>query len=145
MRRIILSCLLFAMSPWASPASAAPLAGPKIADAAMQRAAIEGRVRVFVMLRPQVAVPALSPDAALKRGVDAEPRPVLHPKVRAQVDRVLSALPRRSRAQVLRRFERIPAVVVDVDARTLAALARDPRVLRVDLDTGGGMASAPDE
>lgn len=126
----------------ASPACAA---GAKVADAAVRRAAAEGRVRVFVMLRPQVSVPALSPEAAPKRNAEAEPRPVLHPKARAQVDRVLSSLPRRSQARVLRRFERIPAVVVDADARTLAALARDARVLRVDLDTGGGMASAPDE
>ena len=146
MRRIILSCLLFAMLlPLASPANAAPVVGTKVADAAVQRAASEGRVRVLVMLRPQVTVPALSPDAALKRTAEAEPRPMLHPKVRAQVDRVLSALPRRSQARVLRRFERIPAIVMEVDAGTLAVLARDPRVLRVDVDAAGGMASAPDE
>jgi len=145
MRRIILSCLLFAMLPLASPAHAAPVVGTKVADAAVRRAAIEGRVRVLVMLRPQVAVPALSSDTTPKRSAEAEPRPVLHPKVRAQVDRVLSTLPRRSQARVLRRFERIPAVVMEVDAAALAALARDPRVLRVDIDTGGGMASAPDE
>lgn len=129
---------LFAVSP-------ACAAGAKVADAAVRQAATEGRVRVFVMLRPQVAVPALSPAKVPKRNAEAEPRPVLHPKVRAEVDRVLSALPRRSQARVLRRFERIPAVVVDADARTLVALARDPRVLRVDVDAGGGMASAPDE
>lgn len=145
MRRIILSCLLFAMLPLAAPASAARLVDAKVADAAVRRVASEGRVRVLVMLRPQVAVPALPPDAALKRTAEAEPRPLLHPKVRVQVDRVLSALPRRSQARVLRRFERIPAIVMEVDAGALSALARDPRVLRVDADAAGGMASAPDE
>ncbi len=127
--------LLFACTVSAQP--------PKVADAALRKATADGSARVLVMLRPRVGATA-TPGLRGKRVGEAASRPALHPKVQAQVDRVLWSLPA-GRARVLRRFERIPAVLVVADARTLATLARDPRVLRVDLDTGGGMASAPDE
>lgn len=114
-------------------ASASPACAQRISAAAQRQAARDGEVRVWVMLHD---------NAPAKR--DAVPK--LHPRVRKDVDGVLSALPARARSKVVRRFERVPAFVLQADAQVLAALARDRRVARVDLDTGGsGHAVAPDE
>jgi subtilisin family serine protease len=114
-------------------ATASPASAQRISAAAQQQAARDGEVRVLVMLRDS---------AAGKRG----PAPKLHPRVKRDVESVLSALPVRARSNIVRRFERVPAFALRADAQTLAALARDPRVARVDLDTGGsGHAVAPDE
>ena len=105
----------------------------RVSVAAQQHAVRDGEVRVLVMLRD---------NAQGKR--DAAPR--LHPRVKKDVDGVLSALPTRARSKVMRRFERVPAFVLQADAQMLAALARDRCVGRVDVDSGGsGHAIAPDE
>jgi subtilisin family serine protease len=114
-------------------ATASPASAQRVSAAAQQQAVREGEVRVLVMLRDS---------ASGKR--DAAPK--LHPRVKQDVDAVLSALPARARSKVVRRFERVPAFVLQADARMLAALARDRRVARVDVETGGsGHALAPDE
>ncbi len=123
--------------------AASPAQAQRVSAAAQQQAQREGEVRVFVMLREQTAGarPGSSGVANKRDGVAT-----LHPRVRADVDGVLSALPARARGKVLRRFERVPAFVLQADAATLAALNRNPRVMRVDLDVGGsGHAVAPDE
>ncbi len=126
-------CLLLSMTAW-------PAHAQRVSAAAQQQAQREGEVRVFVMLR--------DPAADAPRGVAAkrDATPKLHARVRGDVDAVLSKLPARANGRVLQRFERVPAVVLRADAATLAALNRDPRVARVDLDVGGsGAAVAPDE
>lgn len=120
-----------------------PAQAQRVSVAAQQQVQREGEVRVFVMLRdPAADAPRGARGVAAKR--DAVPK--LHARVRGDVDAVLSKLPARAKGRVLQRFERVPAVVLRADAATLAALNRDPRVARVDLDVGGsGAAVAPDE
>lgn len=114
---------------------------PRVSEAALHKAQVEGTARVVVMLQDRSRPP-------LPRGVQLPKRataPVLHPRVEPQVDAVLSALPAIARTRVERRFQRVPAIVLRADARTLEALSRDPRVVRVDLDVGGSGAGVPDE
>lgn len=133
---IAAACLLLSMTAW-------PAHAQRVSAAAQQQVQREGEVRVFVMLRdPAADAPRGVRGVAAKR--DAVPK--LHARVRGDVDAVLSKLPARANGRVLQRFERVPAVVLRADAATLAALNRDPRVARVDLDVGGsGAAVAPDE
>lgn len=115
----------------------------RVSAAAHQQAKQGGEVRVLVMLRDRTAVASAGArgPAMKRRSV-----PKLHPRVRADVDAVLSGLPVRARGRLLHRFERVPAFAMLADAATLAALDRDGRVVRVDADVGGsGHAVAPDE
>ncbi|RDZ27990.1 S8 family peptidase [Lysobacter silvisoli] len=122
--------LLLTLALWLAALPA--LAQTKVSAAAQAQVRSEGTAPVFVLLKS--AAPAR--DAAAAR---------LQPSARPQTDAVLAALPRASRAQVTRRFQRVPGFALRADAATLAALARDPRVARVDLDAGGsGGAIAPD-
>ena len=131
---LALLLLLAALPAWAQ--------SPKVSAEALRRAEAEGAVPVLVMLQSRAAPrPLRGAPAAAKRGA----APTLHPVVRAEVDAVLETLPRQARAQVLRRFERVPALALRADPATLAALARDPRVLRVDVDVGGSGAAPADE
>jgi subtilisin family serine protease len=120
-----------------------PAHARRVSVAARQQVQRDGEARVFVMLREQTASARSGTDGvANKRDHAAR----LHPRVQADVDNVLSALPVRARGKVLRRFERVPAFVLQADAATLAALNRNPQVMRVDLDVGGsGHAVVPDE
>jgi subtilisin family serine protease len=117
--------------------------GQRVSVAAQRQAEQGGEARVFVMLRDRTqAASAGIRGVAMKR----ESAPMLHPRVRTDVDAVLSALPVQAQGRVLRRFERVPAFVLQADAATLSVLNGDRRVLRVDLDVGGsGHAVAPDE
>jgi subtilisin family serine protease len=119
----------------------APAQSSKISADAVRLAQVDGSVRVMVMLRDRTRPATLRGAAAQKAGGP----PKLHPEVAPQVDEVLSALPAKARLQVERRFRRVPAFVLRADARTLDALARDPRVVRVDPDVGGSGAASPDE
>ncbi|MEQ1513787.1 MAG: S8 family serine peptidase [Lysobacteraceae bacterium] len=134
----IATAICMAMSLVALPAQA-----QRVSAAARQQVQRDGEVRVFVMLRDQTVERGQAANGVARK-TDVAPK--LHPRVRADVDTVLSALPARARGNVLRRFERVPAFVLRADAATLAALNRNPRVMRVDLDVGGsGHAVAPDE
>ncbi len=134
----ILSAICIALLAATLPAHA-----QRVSLAAQQQALQGGEVRVFVMLRDQsVNTRSGTGGIASKRGAVAK----LHPRVNKAVDAVLSALPVQARGRVVRRFERVPAFVMQADAETLAALNRNRRVLRVDLDVGGsGHAVLPDE
>jgi len=132
----ILSVILWACA-WSAAAQSS-----RVSEAAVRKVQAEGEVRVLVMLRDRSAPTALRGTSLSEKRAAA---PALHPRVRAQVDAVLTAVPRTARATVLRRFERVPAVALRVDAAALEALARDPRVVRVDLDVGGSGAAIPDE
>lgn len=134
----ILSAICIALLAATWPAHA-----QRVSLAAQQQALQGGEVRVFVMLRDQsVNTRSGTGGIASKRGAVAK----LHPRVNKAVDAVLSALPVQARGRVVRRFERVPAFVMQADAETLAALNRNRRVLRVDLDVGGsGHAVLPDE
>lgn len=124
-------------------AAALPVQAQRVSAAAQQQAQQDGEVQVFVMLRDRTSSAGTVVNGRLqKRDVAL----TLHPRVQAEVDGVLSALPARARGKVVRRFERVPAFVLKADPATLAALNRNRRVLRVDLDVGGsGAAVAPDE
>lgn len=123
-------------------AAALPAQAQRVSAAAQQKAQRDGEVRVVVMLRDRAATGIVAANGRLPKRDTA---PKLHPRVRSDVDGVLSTLPARARGKVLRRFERVPAFVLLADAKTLAALARDRRVVRVDLDVGGaGHAVEPD-
>ncbi|UHQ24819.1 S8 family serine peptidase [Lysobacter sp. 5GHs7-4] len=125
----LLRCLALALCLIALPALAQ---SPRISAAASVRVQAQGEAPVFVLLK----APAATRDAASAR---------LHPQVRLEVDRVLAGLPQRARTRSLRRYQHVPGFALRADAATLAALARDPRVARVDLDVGGsGGAVAPD-
>jgi subtilisin family serine protease len=122
---------------------ALPARAQRVSTAALQQAQRDGEVRVFVMLRDSTVESGQAANGVTRK-TDAAPK--LHPRVRTGVDAVLSALPARARGKIVRRFERVPAFVLQADAATLAALNRDRRVARVDLDVGGsGHAVAPDE
>ncbi len=134
----ILSAICIALLAAALPAHA-----QRVSRAAQQQALQGGEVRVFVMLRDQtVNTRSGTGVVASKREISAK----LHPRVNKAVDAVLSALPVQARGRVVQRFERVPAFVMQADTATLAALNRNRRVLRVDLDVGGsGHAVVPDE
>ena len=133
----VLTAICIALSSMALPAHA-----QRVSADAQRQAQRDGEVRVVVMLRDRSANTIA---AANVRRPRRDVAPKLHPRVRSDVDAVLSALPARARAKVLRRFERVPAFVISADANTLAALARDRRVVRVDPDVGGaGHAVEPD-
>lgn len=106
---------------------------------AKARAAVAdgGRVRVMVALRP----PATRAGPDIPGGMAASVA-----RVEAVADAVLGSLPPASHA-LRRRFSLVPALALEVDARGLAALARHPQVLAVDVDAGGsaGAAVEPDE
>lgn len=123
LRRCAAALLCFA----ALPAMAQP-----VAAAAYAQARTQGEAQVFVMLK----TPATG--LATTRGAQAT-------RLRSQVDSVLSSLPKRGQGKSLRRYQGVPGFALRADPTTLAALARDPRVARVDLDVGGsGGAVAPD-
>lgn len=125
---VLVSILVGLLLPLAS-AQAAQVLAPEALAAAKD----SGDARVLVMLRmPSAAASGM----ATVRQVNA---------VRRRVDRVLARLPAKGHA-VLRRFEVVPAIALRADVATLRRLARDPAVLRVDLDVGGsGGAVAADE
>lgn len=116
---------------------------PRVAVEAMRQAQTLGAVRVVAMLRDPDDGTAAGTRARAKAVAVRAPAAERERRIRAQSDQVLAALPPQTR--VLRRFARVPALALDADAATLAALARHPRVLRVDIDTGGeGAAVTPD-
>lgn len=94
----------------------------EVSDAARVAAARDGGVRVLAMLRDDT--PAKASDA------------VRTATVAAGVDAVVATLPKKGHT-VARRFALVPAVAIVADSATLEALARDPRVLRVDIDAPG--------
>lgn len=101
------------------------------ADAASRAATANGeRARVLVVLKDE---------AASNESIDARTL-----RIKTDVDQVLAALP--GSAKLKRRFMAVAGFAVEVDAKGLAALAADPRVLSVGLDVGGmGSSSiAPD-
>ena len=120
-----------------------PAHAQRVSAVAQQQAQRDGEVRVFVMLRDRSATPRPGMNSiAHKRNSAAK----LHPYVRADVEAVLSTLPAQARDRIVRRFDRVPAFVLQADVATLAALNRDRRVARVDLDVGGsGAAVGADE
>lgn len=133
----VLTAICIALSSMALPAHA-----QRVSADAQRQAQRDGEVRVVVMLRDRSANDIAAANVRRPKRAVA---PKLHPRVRSDVDAVLSALPARARAKVLRRFERVPAFVISADADTLASLARDRRVVRVDPDVGGaGHAVEPD-
>ena len=90
-------------------AATLPAHAQRVSAAAQQQAQRDGEVRVVVMLRDRSATDIA---AAIGRLPGRAVAPKLHPRVRSDVDAVLSALPARARSKVLRRFERVPAFVV---------------------------------
>jgi subtilisin family serine protease len=124
-------------------ATVLPAHAQRVSVAAQQQVRHDGKARVFVMLRDRTASPTPGTNSVTDKRDGAAK---LHPRVRADVEAVLSALPAQGRGRVVQRFERVPAFVMRADAATLAALNRNRRVMRVDLDPGGsGHAVAPDE
>lgn len=123
--------------------AALPAQAQPVSAAALQQAQQDGEVRVFVMLRERTGNLRPGIDGVAQKRAGAAK---LHPQVSRDVDAVLSTLPMAARGKLLRRFERVPAFVLRADTATLAALNRNRRVARVDLDVGGsGHAVAPDE
>ena len=93
-----------------------------------------GNLRVLVMLKHRDPFSSVAVASQPKREA----------MIRAKVDLLLAALPRRGH-RVYRRFKLIPAVAMVVDRATFQRLRDDPAVLRVDIDTGGsGAALEPD-
>ena len=136
MGRLSAICIALLAAAW-------PAHAQRVSSAAQQQALQDGELRVFVMLRDQT-MDTRSGTGGVVSKHDTVAK--LHPRVNKAVDAVLSALPMQARGRVVRRFERVPAFVMQADAATLAALDRNRRVLRVDVDVGGwGHAVVPDE
>lgn len=115
----------------------------RVSPQAMRQAQAGGEVPVMVLLREDASRASSAFARLAKRAAGRGAS--LHPKVQAEVDAVLRGLPARGQGRVLRRFARVPAIALRADTATLAALARDPRVARVDVDVGGsGAAVAAD-
>ena len=112
----------------AAPQQTAP--SPKVSAQAARAAREDGTVRVLVSLRPPAA------------GIDDLPR--RKREVGELVSSVLADMPQGT--AVHRRFVVVPAIALEADPDTLARLAADPNVRRVDIDApGSGHAVAPDE
>lgn len=109
----------------------------RVSPKAVEAANSNGKARVLVMLQESAhsvqAKAAASPKARMQL-------------VRAQVDNVLSDIGPLPQGVILRRFELVPAVVLDADPAMMDRLARHRGVRRVDLDGGGGAHAtvAPD-
>lgn len=125
---------LLVLSMGLSLAAKAGQPQPVVSPAAMQAAATSSHVRVVVMLRMQAPQPLPAPGVRSAQLQGSQ--------VRELSDRVLAALPA-SGFRLRRRFSLVPALVLEADARTLQALARNPEVQRVDIDAGGGANAAP--
>jgi subtilisin family serine protease len=125
---VVMACLLLAGMP--------ALAMDKVSTQAKQVAQQQGRARVVVLLED---VERNAPTALRTMMVAKEQR------LRRQGDAVLGTLPTAGYT-LHRRFARVPALVIEADAATLARLERNVWVRKVDIDRGGtGGAVAPDE
>ena len=121
-------CLLLAGMP--------ALAMDKVSLQAKQVAQQKGRARVVVLLED---VERNAPGALRHMTVAKEQR------LRRQGDAVLGVLPAAGYT-LHRRFARVPALVIEADAPTLARLESNVWVRKVDVDRGGtGGAVAADE
>lgn len=137
----LVSCLALACdSPSeVEPAAAPPRVGPGVVEA-LDR---DGSVRVMVALRPSPEL--LDAGSTGDDPLGARPgagglAPVTRLETRiAQVSGLVAGvLDRVGGVAVARRFATIPALAVTVrDTATLARLASDPAVARVDVDVGG--------
>lgn len=131
MRKLLVTLLLVIGLGSSHFALAQVDAPPRVSAQAVAKARADGTVRVLVALREPRATVAMS--KARMRAVAAT------------ADAVLSRLPARGQ-EVRRRFALVPALAMEVDLATLQLLARDPAVVRVDIDAPGrGHAAAPDE
>ncbi len=105
-----------------------------VSPASMQRARALGDARVMVVFRDVVDPTFVAAKIDARRE-----------RVTRRADALLRRLPASGRARTVWRYASVPALGLVVDATTLDALARDPSVLRVDLDEGGtGHTVAPD-
>ena len=124
--RFLLACFV-ALSTLcvAHGAFAASMPNPaKVGAEVYDRLAVAARANVVVVF----AEPAETLDAAQAQQRRAH--------IAAGANAVLANLPAGDYA-LRRRFDNVSALALDVGASTLAALAADPRVVRVDLDVGG--------
>ena len=125
---VVMACLLFAGMP--------ALAMDKVSLQARQVAQQQGRARVVVMMEELGHGKA----GALRDTTFAREQ-----RVRRQGDALLGMLPGKG-YRLHRRFARVPALVIEADATTLARLERNVWVRKVDVDRGGtGGAVAADE
>jgi len=125
-RGFVLACsMAFAALCTANGVSAASMPIPaKVGAEVYARLAEASRATVVVVFAESDA----SPDAAQVQQRRA--------RIAASADAVLAGLPANGYA-LRRRFDNVSALALDIDQATLAALAADPRVVRVDLDVGG--------
>lgn len=126
-----LSTMVFLLVVAASTAIAAARVDPKLrfdADAPSLQ-------RVVVTLRP-ITKSSQNPDLSKAH----------QQRIAQSVDAVLRSLPKAT-PEPVRRFDHLPAFVVQANVATLRALARHPDIANIDLDIGGeGSAMvAPDE
>ena len=125
---VVMVCLLLAGMP--------ALAMDKVSLQATQVAQQQGRARVVVMMEELGHGKA----GALRDTTFAREQ-----RVRRQGDALLGMLPGKG-YRLHRRFARVPALVIEADATTLARLERNVWVRKVDVDRGGtGGAVAADE
>ena len=125
---VVMACLLLAGMP--------ALAMDKVSLQARQVAQQQGRARVVVMMEELGHGKA----GALRDTTFAREQ-----RVRRQGDALLGMLPGKG-YRLHRRFARVPALVIEADATTLARLERNVWVRKVDVDRGGtGGAVAADE
>lgn len=114
---------------WASCAFAG-----KLAPEVMQKARIEGSVRVLVMLNDD-STAAIEKKSSLQRKND----------VRLKVSSVLARLPQKN-LRIFHRFNFVPAFAIQANTEILRRLQNDSAVSRIDIDApGAGSAMAPDE
>lgn len=106
----------------------------KLAPEALQKARVEGSVRVLVMLNDDST-------AAIEKKSSAQRKQ----EVRQKVSLVLNRLPEKN-LRIFHRFNFVPAFAIQASPDTLKRLQNDPAVSRIDIDAPGtGSAIAPDE
>lgn len=106
----------------------------KLAPEALQKARVEGSVRVLVMLNDD-STAVIEKKSSVQRKQE----------VRQKVSSVLGRL-REKNLRVFHRYNFVPAFAIQAGPDTLKRLQNDPAVSRIDIDApGAGSAIAPDE
>ncbi len=118
---ILINEPLFTQAP---PAAQGPPAVARVPNELRDRVGRAGRIRVIVELN---IAGGHVPEGRLANAVS---RLAQRQRLSAQQTRVLSGLPPAAH-RVIRRFETVPYIALEVDSRALAALDSQPDVLRV--------------
>lgn len=106
----------------------------KLAFGALQKARIEGSVRVLVMLDDEISSRQKTKSNSQRKS-----------EIAKKVSSVLNRLSEKN-IRIYHRFNFIPAFAIEANAAMLKKLENDPAVIRIDIDAPGtGSAVAPDE